>query len=63
MQARIVSKKFDCDVRIIKNLIHVYVDPERDLVILQYYDENGERKQYSVNVSDKNITPCKIVFE
>lgn len=63
MIAIITDKQTGIKVRTIKNLKHVYVDPDRDLLVLTYYDEKGNYQHYHASVSPKSETPLKISFE
>lgn len=63
MIAVITDKETGLHVRTIKDLKHVYADPQRDLLILTYYDDQGVYQQYHASCSPKADRPLKISFE
>ena len=63
MRAVITDKESGLQVRSIETLKHVYADPERDLIILTYYDDQGAYQQYHLSCSPKAERPLKISFE
>lgn len=62
MDAVIIDKASGLQVRRIKDLKHIYADPDREMIKLAYYDELGNYQMYTARVS-RSDPSFRVVFE